>query len=249
MELGQAQALQQIRPTLNPKGQAIVTNKYVFAVTHDPDLTEQIAPRDGAPSVSNTQHDSQLAFGVLMSGYPLSPVPGINPMEVVTTIVPLMEAEVKNIMQSGGVGEQDHIKGLMNCAQYVGAYLQELEADKSNAAFVKAFSDRLGKVMNEAKAMGQRQQQAAQAKAKQNGNGAPQVDPEKAVKAQLAQVEGVKKIQRKEQDHKQKLTHRQQDFQATQQQKKLQALNEITLKNAEATSKPKPEPKKSGFDE
>lgn len=249
MELGQAQALQAIRPTLNPKGQAIVTNKYVFAVTHDPDLTEQIAPRDGAPGVSNTQHDSQIAFGILMSGYPLSPVPGINPMEVVTTIVPLMEAEIKNIMMSGGVGQASHIKGLINCNQYVSAYLQELEGDKSNAQFVKAFGDRLGNVMNEVKAMGQRQQQAAQKQAQQNGNGAPQPDPEKMVKAKLAEVEGAKKIQRKDQDHKQKLAHRQQDFAAQQQQNKMKALNEITLKSAEAVSKPKPEPKKSGFDE
>lgn len=246
IELGQAQALQSIRPTLNPKGQAIVTNRYVFAVTHDPKLTEEIAPRDGAPGVSNTQHDSEIAFGILMDGYPLRPVPGLNPMEVVTTIVPLMEAEVKNVIQSGGVGTPDHIKGLINCQQYAGSYLQELAADKSNAQFVKMWGDRLGRVMNEVKAFGQRQQQAA---AKQNGNGAaPGPDLEKVADLQYKQAADTQKLTAKEKAHRQKLAHNQQNFEAGQQQKKVQALNDITIKNAEATAKPR-QSKPTGFDE
>ena len=171
-------------------------------------------------------------------------------MEVVTTIVPLMEAEVQNIMQSGGVGEADHIKGLLNCEQYVKAYLGQLEQDKANAQFVKVFGDRLGNVMNEVKGFAQRQQQAAeaQAKAMQNGNGNRGPDPEKMADLQFKQASDAQKLRSKEQTQRQKLAHKQQDFAATQQQKKLQALQDISLKSAEATAKPR-ETKPSGFDE
>jgi hypothetical protein len=251
IEFGQAQALQQIRQTLNPKGQAIVTNKYVFAVTHDPDLTEEIAPREGAPSVSNTQHDSQIAFGILMDGYPMSPMAGLNPMEVVATIVPLMEAEVKNVMAGGGVGTGDHIKGLLNCEQYVKAYLQELAGDKSNAQFVKQFGDRLGRVMNEVKAMAQRQQQAAQAQAKaaqQNGNGNGGIDPKKSQELAFDEQKHRQDLAHEETRQRQKMAHRQQEFQSSQQQKKAATLNDISLRNAESASKPR-QNKPTGFDE
>jgi hypothetical protein len=239
IELAQAQALYNIRQGLNPKGQAIVTNKYVFAVTHDPDITEEVAPRDGAPSVSNTQHDSQIAFGILMDGYPLTPMTGLNPMEVVSTIVPLMEAEVKNVMASGGVGDAGHIKGLLNCEGYVKAYLGMLAQDKSNAQFVKVFSDRLGRVMNEVKAFAQRQQQAAQKQAQSNGNGNGGVDPAKMQELAFKEKEHQQQLAQDERKQRQKLAHKQQDFQAKQQQDKAKTLNEITLNTARSAAQPK----------
>lgn len=246
IEMAQAQALMQYRQAFNPKGQAVALNKYVFAITHDPKLVEEIAPMGDSPSVSETQETAQFAFGHLMEGYPLTPKPELNGMEVVMTMVPLMEAEVQNIMQSGGVGQSDHIKGLINCAQYVGFFLGNLSQDKANAQFVKVFKDRLGKVMNQVKAFGQRQQQAAQKQAQGNGNGG--LDPEKAQELQFKAASDQQKLQNKEQTHRQKIVHKQQDFQANQQQKKLQALTDIQLKTAEATAKPR-QTKPSGFDE
>lgn len=245
--MAQAQALLNVRPLLNPRGQDVVMNRYVFQVTQDPALTAEIAPMSGANRVSETQHDTEIVFDVMMGGRPVSPLPSLNPVEVLGTMVPLMEATTQNIMQSGGVGTPQDVMGLMNANRYCGYYLNVLAQDKSNKQVVKQFGDRLGRVMNDVKAFSQRQQQAAQKQAQSNGNGAG-VDPQDLVKSKLAEVEGAKKIQRKDQAHQQKLVHKQQDFVATQQQKKLQALNDISLKTAEMTAKPR-QTKPSAFDE
>src|SRR5678816_270399 len=90
IEMAQAQALFGIRQALSPKGQAIVTNKYAFSLTHDPALSNEIAPRDGAPHVTDSIHDTELVFGTFMSGGMVTPKSGTNPVEVVDTGIKLM---------------------------------------------------------------------------------------------------------------------------------------------------------------
>lgn len=243
IEMAQAQALFGIRQSLSPKGQAIVTNKYAFSITHDPALTNEIAPRDGAPHVTDSIHDTELTFGTFLSGGMVRPKSGTNPIEVVETGLQLIGATVQQINQSGGVGTPQQVKGLSAFAQYVGQYIQQLAQDPMNKERVKQYGDALGKEMNMVKAFAQRQQQAAQ---KQNGNG--HIDPEAMVKAQLAQQSGQQKLVQKEQSHRQKMTQKQQDFVAKQNQDKAKTLSQISLETAKATAAARV-PQKSSFDE
>jgi hypothetical protein len=249
LETAQAQALFGIRQALSPKGQAIVTNKYAFSITHDPALTNEIAPRDGAPHVTDSIHDTELVFGTFMSGGMVTPKSGTNPIEVVETGIKLIGATVNQINQTGGVGTQQQVQGLSTFANYIGQYIQQLAQDDQNKQRVKQYGDVLGKLMNQVKAFAQRQQQAAQ---QQNGNGNG-VDPEAMVKAQLAQQSGQQKLIQKQQSHDQKLQQTQQKFTQQQQIEKGKALTQIGIESAKAVaaqrSKPPPSPEDSKSDE
>lgn len=245
IEMAQAQALFGIRQALSPKGQAIVTNKYAFSITHDPALTNEVAPRDGAPHVTDSIHDTELTFGTFMAGGMVTPKSGTNPIEIVETGLKLIGATIQQINQTGGVGTPQQVQGLFAFANYIGQYIQQLSQDEANKQRVKQYGDVLGKDMNMVKAFAQRQQQAAQ---KQNGNGAG-VKPEDMVKAQLLQQSGQQKLQQKQQSHVQKLTQKQQDFMAKQQQEKAKTLSAISLETAKATAAARSKPPPSLFDE
>lgn len=244
IEMAQAQALFGIRQALSPKGQSIVTNKYAFSITHDPALTNEIAPRDGAPHVTDSIHDTELVFGTFMSGGIVTPKSGTNPIEVVETGIKLIGATVQQINQTGGVGTPQQVQGISSFAQYIGQYIQQLAQDPQNKQRVKQYGDVLGKLMNQVKAFAQRQQQAAQ---QQNGNG--HVDPEAMVKAQLAQQSGQQKLVQKDQTHKQKMVQSQQKFVSQQQQDKAKTLQQIALETAKATAAARSKPPPSPFDE
>ncbi len=240
VEMAQAQALFGIRQSLSPKGQAVVTNKYAFSITHDPALTDEIAPQDGAPHVSDSIHDTELVFGTFMSGGMVTPKSGTNPIEVVETGLKLIGAVVQQINATGGVGTPQQVQGLVGFSQYIGQYMQQLDQDPDNAQRVKQYGDVLGKIMNQVKAFAQRQQEAAK---QQNGNGNG-MDPEAMVKAQLLAQQGQMKLQQKQQSHNQKMAQTQQKFAAQQQQDKAKTLNQISIETAKATAQSRANPPK-----
>ena len=241
IEMAQAQALFGIRQALSPKGQSIVTNKYAYSITHDPALSDEIAPRDGAPHVTDSIHDTELVFGTFMSGGMVTPKSGTNPIEVVETGIKLIGATVQQINQTNGVGTPQQVQGLYAFNVYLTQYIQQLEQDDQNAQRVKEYGDVLGKLMNQVKAFAQRQQQAAQ---KQNGNGDGAAQ-EAMMNLQMKRAEGQQKMQQKQESHVQKLTQNRQKFDAQQQQDKIKTLNQISIETAKATAAAKSEPEPS----
>jgi hypothetical protein len=231
LEQAQAKGLLDIRPMLNPQGQARVLNEYVFALTHDPKRTELIAPVDASPEPSNTVHDTELVFSAFMNGTPVTPRSGVNAVEVVTTMLTLMEGVVKGVTAGGGVGTPQQAHGLSGAAIYVSFYLRTLSEDPAQKQFIKQASDQLGQIQNEIKAMHQRQDE--QAKAAQ-GNGA---DPEAAANLQIKQQEAQVKLQARQATDQQKLQHKQQDFEATQKRKNIEALGDVSRDTMTATVK------------
>lgn len=240
IEMAQAQALFGIRQALSPAGQAIATNQYAFAITHNPALANEIAPRDGAPHVTDSTHDTELTFGTFMAGGMVTPKSGTNPIEVVETGLKLIGATVQQINQTGGVGTPQQVQGLYGFANYIGQYIAQLDQDEANKQRVKQYGDVIGKLMNQVKAFAQRQQQAAQQQNGANGNGG--IKPEDMVKAQLLQQQGQQKLQQKQQSHVQKLTQKQQDFALKQQTEKAKALSSISLETARATAQARSTP-------
>lgn len=200
-----AQGLMGIRPILNPQAQQRVTHKYVFALTHDPKEADFIAPLDAAPHVSDTVHDTELVFGTLMVGTPVTPKPGLNPVEVVSTMLNLMEATTNQINETGGLGTPQQVQGLQNAARYAGNFLQQLAQDKSAKPLVRKFGDQLGRVMNMVKAFAERQQEAA---SKQS----PQMDPAMMAKLQGDMAMVQQKLSAREAQEQQKLQHREIEF-------------------------------------
>lgn len=223
LEQAQAKALLDIRPILDPEAQQFVTNKYVFSITHDPRVTEAIAPLDGAPQVTDTMHDTELVFSAFMNGCSVEPKPGLNPIEVVETMLGKITRMVKAIMQGGGVGTPQQAMGLEGAAMYCQAFIDMLSEDVGQKDKVTAYGKALGKAMNEVKAMMQRQAQAA--KAAQQGNGGP--DPEAIANIQAKAAETQVKLQGKKASDQQKLTHKQQAFEAEQQRKNIAALGDV----------------------
>jgi hypothetical protein len=239
LEQAQAKALYDARMIFNPKGQAVVANKYVFALTHDAKLTETIAPIDGAAQVSNTKHDTQLVAASFMSGVAITPRSGPNPIEVVTTMVDTIEGIIAGVTQGGGVGTSAQAYGLDGCELYAKYYLNILAGDPAQKEVTTALEKRLAKSMNEVKGFHQRQDQAAKAQ----GNGH---DPEALANLQAKQAE-VKlkltskqaadqlKLRSKTASDAQKLQHKQQDFEATQKRKNIETLGEIQRDSMMAT--------------
>jgi hypothetical protein len=240
LEQAQAKGLWDARVAFNPKGQAVVANKYVFALTHDAKLTEEIAPIDGAPHVSDTQHDTELVFSSFMSGVAVTPRPGPNAIEVVETMLKLIEGVLKGVMQGGGVGTPEQAHGLDGAELYTQAYIQMLASDPAQKQRVTAYGKKLGKMMNDVKAMHQRQEQAAKAN---QGNGH---DPEALANLQSKQAE-VKlkltskqaadnlKLKSKTASDRQKLQHKQQDFDATQNRKNVELMGQVSRDSMMAT--------------
>ena len=240
IEFAQAQALLNIRPMLSPEAQQRVLNMYVFGVTRNAKLAYELAPPDGGPKVTDSTHDSEMAFGTLMQGIPMQPKPGLNPIEVCETILGLMEQEIAKIDQKGGMATPAQIDGLINAATYVQSFIQMLAQDDNEKQRVKMYGDALGQIMNRVKQFAKLITQAAQ---QQNGKGDGGIDPETQAKVQAMMLTTQAKLMSKNASDQQKMVQKNKAFAADEQRKNMQALSQVQrdamLATAEAANKPK----------
>lgn len=213
IQLAMAQALMQSRPAHGPEAQTKILRLNDAIVTDDWEMAIDLNPEQ--PHVTDSIHDTQLAFGALIMGSMVTPKPGLNAIEVSTTMIQLMGAKVQMIMQMGGVGTPQDVIGLQMCAQYAGAFIQELAMDPEQKGLVKELGDALGKIGNMVKAMSQRQEEMAQQAQQQNGAGA---DPADAAKAQAQVILAQNKAQLATQSHAQKTAQKQISFEQKQAQ-------------------------------
>lgn len=230
LEQGQAQALLNVRPMLNPEAQNEVMHDYVYAITHDPKRANRLAPLGAAPHVSDTVADTERVYGAIMAGSKVNPRPGLIAAEVVSTIIGEMGVTVQTIMQQGGIGTPQIVQGLQGAAQYAGAYLQQMAQDKTQQQAVKQFSDQLGQLMNLVKSFAQRQQEMMQKR--QNG----QPDPAMMAQLQADQMAAQQKLQADQQKHEQNMTQKQQKFEADMARKNTQLVGDSQRKNAQTMS-------------
>jgi hypothetical protein len=237
MELTIAQQLMEWRPSYPPAGQSEILRMATMALTGDVEQTNELVPEE--QQASPTVHDTELVFAAIMSGTDITPNPALNALEVAGTMIRLMAAKVQGIMQSGGVGTPQDLQGLGLAAKYTGFYMKSLSADKQAKPAVKQLAQALGNIMNEVKAMAQRQQemmkkqQAAAAQA-QNGNGAP--DPDKLAKLKLAEASGKIKLDNMTQSHAARTAQREIEFKQKLQQEREQHLADLEKKDLEGAS-------------
>lgn len=182
MEMAIAQQLLAMRPLYDQDAQRDILRDVTLAITDDPARADSLVPDE--PRVSDTVHDTELAFGTLMAGNPVTPKSGLNGVEVAGTIIREMTRKVGEIMQTGGVGTAQDIHGLAMAAGYAEHFMQDLEKDKTQEEAVKGLKQAMGKLGNMIKAFAQRQAEQANKQAESNGNGAGGIKPEDMAKIQ-----------------------------------------------------------------
>jgi hypothetical protein len=226
LEMVQAEQLMQYRPLYDPESQRKILRDVTLAITDDAGKADEYVPEQ--PHISDSIHDTQLAFGSLMAGAQVQVRPGLNNVEVVATMLQLMDAKIK---QLGPMGSQEAIAGLSNCAQYANGFIQLLSQDKEMQSTARAFAQVLAKLMNLVKAMAQRlqeaQQKAMQAQG-QNGKGA-----ETAAKIQAIRMQALEKQRAARESHGQKSAQRQIQFQQQLKEEQQRAALEMQLKARE----------------
>lgn len=233
LEMMIAQQLMGYRPMMDAEPQRIVLRDAVMALTKNPAKALELVPE--TPVVSGSIHDTEIVFGTLMQGIQVTPKSGLNSQEVAGTIIRLMGAKVKEVMQQGGVGTPDIVKGLQTAAQYAAAYIQMLSQDEQSAPMAKKLGDALAKVMNFVKAMQQRQQEMAKKAAQQNGQGGG-IDPKEIVKAQLEKAKGEQKLSLAQKSHAQRTAQKQVQFEQKLKQDQEQHAADIASKDLETAA-------------
>lgn len=221
LEMVQAEQMMQFRPLYDPAAQRQILRDVTLAITDDPAKAHAYVPEE--PVVSDSVHDTELVFTTLMQGSKVTPRPGLNAIEVAGTMLQLMGAKVQMVMQQGGVGTPQDIVGFQMCAQYTAAFIQQVGQSKDQKPQATALMQALSKLMNEVKAMAQRQQEM-QKKAQQNGQG---MDPKDMAKLQAIKMQAQVKAQNAQQSHAQKTQQRQIQFQSGLQQDAQRAQFEL----------------------
>lgn len=247
MAFAEAQALMNTRPLYNPQAQDKILYLYTAAVTRNHKLAYELAPPDGGgPKVTDSTHDTELAFAALMSGVPITPNPGLNPIEVTETMLRLMSQEIQKINASGGMGTPEQVDGLLLSAQYTQHFINLLAQDDSEKQRTKQYGDVLGQLMNQVKAFAQRITQAA---AQQNGNGGGGIDPETQAAMQGKMMESQQKMMITNAKDQQKMNQKNKAFEAEEQRKNAATLAEIQRKSMLATADAMNRPEPTGGEE
>lgn len=234
MEMQATQTLMQFYQLFDPSAQRIILRNATLAATDDAAMANQLVPQQ--PEISNSVHDSELAFGALMGGNMVTPKPGLNASEVGETIIRLAAQKIQMItQQDGGVGKPEDVLGLSMATQYAGAFVQMLSMDPESKQKSRELSDALGQVNNLIKGMAQRQQQMAEQSAQQNGAGGP--DPAAVAKAEEIKMQGEIKRQNTRESHAERTAQKQLGFeQKIRQDAQKQALD-LKIKQANARLK------------
>lgn len=228
MEMAISEQLMQFRPLYDPEPQRDILRTFTLAITDSPEMAQRWVPDQ--PQVTDSIHDTEIVFGTLMSGSMVTPKSGLNRVEVAGRMLQLMQAKIQEIMQTGGVGTPQDLKGLQMCAQYTTAFIQMMEQDKNEKATARAMMQALSKLMNDVRAMAQRQQEMAQ-KAAQAGNG--QMDPKDMAKVKAMEMQAQIKAKNAQQSHAEKTAQRRLSFEQDMQQKKAEAALNLRAKAAQ----------------
>lgn len=215
-----ADKLMAVSPKLDPTGQRETLKNYIAVNTNDYDLAQRLVPNQ--PQISDTIHDTELAFGAIMQGAMVTPKPGLNPIDVCEVMLKQMELRIETIARSGNVGTPQDVMGLDKAAQYTAAFIKMLAQDKGEKARVAAYGKTLGKLMNEVKAFAQRQQE--QMKKQQQSGGQ---DPEAQAKIQAILMTAKAKAKVGADSHAMKTAQRQIQFEQKMQQDAVRHQQEL----------------------
>lgn len=232
MEMTIAGQLMEWRDKFDPEPQRKILRSAVLALTDDAAEALELVP-DNPVKVTDAVHDAQNSIGSLMAMEDMEPLTGENHVEIVETLIKSLDVRVAQILQSGGMTDQQTLAGLANIAKYVHKHVDIIAQDKTEKARVKVYMDALGIVENHLKAFAQRLQEAmqqqAQAAQEANGNGQPK--PEDIAKVQAIQMQAQVKAQNARESHAQKTAQRAITFEEKTRQDQAKTQAEIAAKD------------------
>jgi len=158
---------------------------------------------------------------------------GFSAIEEIETLLPLMAGVIVRIEKRDNTGTQDEVQGLSTVAQYIGQWIQQLSSDPQQKERVKAYSDDLGKLVNQVKGLAQRGAQKAQ---KQNGaNGG--MDPAAAAKNQSLLIGAKTKAAITAAKAKQQQAHKEKAFVGDQRRQDAKTFADIQRQGVETAVK------------
>lgn len=222
LEMAIAQNLMEYRSLYDPEPQRKILRDFTLAITDDPARANEYVPAE--PHITDTIHDTELVFGSLLIGSPVTPKPGLNAIEVIGTMLRLIGGKVAEIKQMGGVGTPQDVAGLSRAAQYTDGFIKILAEQKDEKQRVAAAGKELAKQMNEVRAFAQRQQEMAQKAAKQNGQ---QMDPKDAAKIEAIKLQAQVDAQNRKESHADRTAQKRLAFEQKMQQEEQKAKMDL----------------------
>lgn len=162
-----AQQLMALSPKMSPEAQQEVLHENVLVVTKDPRKAARLAPVSGKPMESDAKREAVGYFGTLMTGVAI-PLSSSSLIDQIDALEPLLAGKITQITKRDNMASFDEGVGLQNVGAYLSQAIQQLGQDEQQKEKVKQYSDSLGKLMNEMKALVQR---GVAARNKNNGDG------------------------------------------------------------------------------
>jgi len=221
MEQVEAQKLLELRPMANPTAQQEMFHD-ALTVFAGAKRAARWAPIVSTPRMTEAKMQAQSDFASLMWGIEVPTRPELNAIEQIDVLLNSLSQLITRITnEEAGVPTPGELSGMMKVGGHTQELIKQLQANPDEKQNVKAFSDLLGRLMNEVKAFGQRlhQKLLKQSKAENgdNGNG----------KAKMQMMEGMSKMKLSAAESQQKMKIKEAEFIADQQRKNLSTAADI----------------------
>ena len=227
-----AQQLMAQRGAYGPDAQNEILHESTLVITQDPRKASRLVPLGKPPGVTDGARFGLAIFGTLMQGAPVKSPEGISATEQFDALEPLFAGKIVQMEKRDNMADFGEGAGLQNVGAYLEQLIQILSSDPAQKERVKKYSDSVGKLMNQVKALIQRGVESQQ---KEMANGANGSNGEQHAKVLKAAVDG--KI--KEEKSRQQMQHKQQSFTAEQRRKDAGTFADIQRQNLEAAARTK----------
>ncbi len=234
--LTMAQAILSIVGMLPAESQPKAIHEYILAVTKDPDRAEDYVPLRHKPNQTDATREATGLFSTLMLGLEVK-LWGSHLIEQIDVLMPLLSGMIVQFTRRNNMATQEEGVGLMNTANYINQAIGQLSQDQNQKVRVKEYTDTMGKLTNEIKALIQRGDQAAKAQQQTADQAELQIKmQESQMKLQTLQATTQAKLEGDKAKTAQAIALKEQEFAAEQQRENARLRAEIQRLNAATAS-------------
>ena len=231
MELAIAEQLMQWRPMYDQPSQRLILREATAALVNDPAKAELYVPQE--PQISSSVNKAQSDSGALMQGLPVGPIPGINEVEYVGTLLQVMTFVIQKATSQQTIPTPEQLAGLRNMAATAKEHMELMAGDESIREVFSDYNKKLTFIsMSIQKAEQEHMKQAMEAQqqaGEMNGNGG--VDPKDLSKIQGDKIKAEAKADNMRQSHAQRTAQKQVQFEQTLEQDRTRTAAEIEREN------------------
>lgn len=228
-----AKELTEFLPQLDPTAQQEAKHEIVLAITNDPRKAARWVPLDKGRGITDGARDAMGMFGTLVRGLPVPIREGLPAIDQIEAMLPLYAGQIDLYTKRNGMCSADEYNGLTTVSNYIKQLVQQVAQDQREKERVKNYMDTLGRLNNEAKALGQRGAEAAQ-QSMQNGQNGEAAAAQ--AKLQAMQMQAQAKAQATEMKARQSAGHKEKAFVQDQRRKDATAFADIQRQDAKSQS-------------